>query len=97
MVVDVAPKRVKQIDWVISFDNVDSQLLSDRGNDPIVISATIGNYQVHRIFIDNRSAMEVLQWNAFLRMGFSVGDLTLSPLIYGFANQPILVKGTTRS
>ena len=38
--------------------------------------------------------MEILQWDAFLRMGFAAGDLTPSPLIYGFANQPIPVKGT---
>ena len=60
MVVDVVPNGVKQMDWAICFYDDDSQLLCDRGNDPIVVFATIGNYQVHRILIDNESAMEVL-------------------------------------
>ena len=57
---DLAPKRVKQIDWAVSFDNANSQLISDHGNNPIIISATISNYHVHQILINNGSAMEVL-------------------------------------
>ena len=94
MAVDVVTKRPKHSDWSISFNEDDTELLSDQGNDPIVVSATIGNYHVHRILIDNGSAVEILQWDAFLRMGFTADDLIPSSPIYGFANQPIPVKGT---
>ena len=94
MAVDVATKRPKHSDWSISFNEDDTELLSDQGNDPIVVSATIGNYHVHRILIDNGSTVEILQWDAFLRMGFTADDLIPSPPIYGFANQPKPVKGT---
>ena len=60
MAVDVATKRPKHSDWSICFNEDDTELISEQGNDPIVVSATIGNYHVHRILIDNGSAVEIL-------------------------------------
>ena len=60
MAVDMAHTCPKPTNWAISFDDSDSYLLFDHKNDPIVVSATTGNYQVNRILIDNGSVVKVL-------------------------------------
>ena len=48
---------------------------------------------MERILIDDDSAVEVLIWKAFQEMGLEESQLRPSEPIYGFANQPIRLKG----
>lgn len=79
--------------WSIQFSEADSDHVFDDGNDPIVISAKIANFEVKRILIDDGSAVEILSLKAFKAMGLKETNLRAAKLIYGFANQPIKVIG----
>lgn len=68
-------------------------MIPDDGNDPIVITEGIINFDVKRILMDNGSAVEILSYNAFRDMGLKEADLSPAKPIYGFGNQPIRVLG----
>ena len=70
-----------------------ADILEDSGNDPIAISAVINNFLVERILVDDGSVVEILMYEAFKKMGLDESLLRLTGPIYGFANQPINVKG----
>ena len=67
--------------------------MEDNDNDPILIFSIINNFVVERIMVCDGSVMEVLIFNAFKNMGLDESLLRLVGPIYGFANQPIKVKG----
>ena len=94
MAIDTLTKKIKQDNWRVTFSDNDDKLVIDNGNDPIVISAIIKNYCVDQILVNNGNVVEILQWNAFQKMGYR--EIELHPLlpIYGFANQPVVVKGS---
>lgn len=68
-------------------------MVLDDGNDPIVITTSITNFDLKRILIDNGSVVEVLSLDAFKVMRLKDYDLKLAKPIYGFTNQPIKVHG----
>ena len=51
------------------------------------------NFLIERILVDDESAVEVLIFNTFKKMELDESLLRLVKPIYGFANQPINVKG----
>ena len=53
--------------------------------DTLVITAKIANSLIHRVLIDSGSAVNILYWNAYKKIGLKRVDLCLmtSPL-YGF-------------
>ncbi|TYG62354.1 hypothetical protein ES288_D07G223200v1, partial [Gossypium darwinii] len=63
-------------------------------DDPLIISATILPIQVSRILVDIRSSVDFLTVKAFHKMGFKETTLTKASPVYGFANQPITIKGS---
>ena len=68
------------------------KIIHDNSNDPIIISIVIHIFWVDRILVDDGSATEVLIYDAFNKMNLDE-SLLRSGSIYGFANQPIKVKG----
>ena len=72
---------------------LDTDIVEDNGNDPIVVSTIINTFLVERKLIDNGSVVKVLMWKAFQKMGLDENQLKLVGLIYGFSNQPIKAKG----
>ena len=48
---------------------MDADILEDSGNDLIAISAVINNFLVERIIVDDGSAVEILMYEAFKKMG----------------------------
>ena len=79
--------------WQIKFFSLDTDIVEDNGNDPIVVSTIINTFLVERKLIDNGSVVKVLMWKAFQKMGLDENQLKLVGLIYGFSNQPIKAKG----
>ena len=95
MAIEGSSKRAKKDEsWQIKFSPLDTDIVQESGNDPIVFSAIINTFLVERILIDDGSAVEVLMWKAFKEMGLEESQLKPSGPIYGFANQPIRPKGT---
>ena len=79
-------KSHQKKEWQIKFSALDVNILEDGRNDPIVISIVICTYLVERIWIDDRSAVEVLIYKAFKGMGLDESLFRPTRLIYGFAN-----------
>ena len=61
MIVEGSSKRAKDDEnWQIKFFPLDTDIMQDDGNDPIVVSAVINTFLVERILFDDGSAVEVL-------------------------------------
>ena len=67
--------------------------MDDDGNDPIVISVVFNNFRIDKTLVDDGSAVEVLIYDAFKKTNLDESLLRPVGTIYGFANQPIKVKG----
>lgn len=79
--------------WSITFTEEDFAIFQDAGNDAIGVSAMISNFKVNRILVDAGSYVEVITYKAYQQL--KLADENISPMgpIFGFANQPIPVKG----
>ncbi|KAI0503865.1 hypothetical protein KFK09_014808 [Dendrobium nobile] len=79
----------------IAFDDSNLEGINTPHQDPLVISAGIGDpcYKVKRILIDNESSVDVLFYSIFLNMGLAREKLqpAAGPL-YGFDNRPVRVE-----
>ena len=64
------PKDRHDEDWQINFSTHEANIVKDNGNDPIVISSIINNFLVEMVLIDDRSAIEVLIFGAFRKIGW---------------------------
>ena len=79
-------KKTRQRDWQINFSDLDADIIEDNDNDPIAISAMINNFLVEKNLVDDGSAVEILMYEAFKKMGLNESLLRSTRLIYGFAN-----------
>ncbi|KAK5774952.1 hypothetical protein PVK06_042816 [Gossypium arboreum] len=61
-------------------------------NDPMIVVETIARFKVKRILIYSGSIVEVLTWDAYLKIGLKEQDLRRMSLLYGFANHLVEVK-----
>ena len=69
----------------ITFTDADGRWVHHPHNDPLVITTTIGNMNVHRILVDNGSSVDILYLGAYEQMGLGLHQLTSTPmLLYGF-------------
>ncbi|PKU62402.1 hypothetical protein MA16_Dca028415 [Dendrobium catenatum] len=91
------PTKKLHVDHSITFKESDLEGVKTPHQDPLVISAGIGDpcYNVKRILVDNGSSVDVLFYSTFLSMGLSREKLqpAAGPL-YGFDNRPVRVEGT---
>ncbi|KAL0455591.1 UNVERIFIED_CONTAM: hypothetical protein Slati_0898300 [Sesamum latifolium] len=75
---------------MIYFGPVDAQGVHLPHNDTLVISTTIVNYTVQRIFVDSGSSADVLFYKAYQQM--ELGNVLLEPVdtsLYGFAEEVV--------
>lgn len=78
---------------VFSFFDDDLVGVQNAYNDAIIISVTIGNYDVWRILIDNESSVDVLFYDTLIQMNISYDRLRrLSSLLYGFNGNPVGIE-----
>uniref|UniRef100_A0A2N9H7K0 Reverse transcriptase domain-containing protein n=1 Tax=Fagus sylvatica TaxID=28930 RepID=A0A2N9H7K0_FAGSY len=84
------------VEQTISFSNNDLKDVQLPHNDSLVITLRIGNYDVQRILIDQRSFAEVMYQDLYTKLGLGEADLTsfTSP-IFGFSREPIVPLGGT--
>ena len=79
---------------MITFTEEDVRGIQTPHDDAFVVSATIANYDVKRIFVDNGSSTNILFYSTFFRMRLSTDRLkrVSTPLI-GFAGDAVTTEG----
>ncbi|KAL0411423.1 UNVERIFIED_CONTAM: hypothetical protein Slati_3732000 [Sesamum latifolium] len=92
-----AAKTIMKIDdkvpaeaLTIQFGLADTQGVHFPHNDTLVISATVANYTVKRIFVDSGSSMDILFLKVYRQM--KLGDIPLEPVdtsLYGFTGEVV--------
>ncbi|XP_052172145.1 uncharacterized protein LOC127788065 [Diospyros lotus] len=85
-------KRSRSVD-PISFSDSDLLRYPNR-NDPLVITAELGKWELQRILMDPRSSSKILYRQAFLGMGYEMTQLrtTKVPLV-GFDGEAVYSEG----
>ncbi|KAH1130379.1 hypothetical protein J1N35_001757 [Gossypium stocksii] len=60
----------------------------------MVVLVTVPNFEVKRILVDSGSAVKVLSWEAYQKMGLKEQALSRVGPLYSFANHLVEVKGS---
>ncbi|KAL0433448.1 UNVERIFIED_CONTAM: hypothetical protein Slati_2679100 [Sesamum latifolium] len=79
---------------LIQFDQEEQNGPGIPGNDALVITALLANYEVERVFIDSGSSADILFGEAYDQM--QLGDVALEAvdtLLYGFAGEVVHPRG----
>ena len=88
------PKIARRESLIIGFLEEDARLLHHPHNDALVVSVRVGDYNVHRMLVDNGSSADILYYPAFQQMGIDRAQLipTNAPLV-GFEGIRVLPLG----
>ena len=54
------PKLARRESPIIGFSEEDARRLHHPHNDPLVVSVRVGDYNVHRVLVDNGSSADIL-------------------------------------
>ena len=77
----------------ISFSNSDLKDVQLPHNDPLVITLRIGNYDVQRVLVDQRSFAEVMYQDLYEKLGLGEADLaSFTSPIFGFFQGSLLYR-----
>ena len=60
-----APKMVRIDNPIIGFLEEDARLLHHSHDDALVVSIQVGDYNTHRVLVDNGSSIDILYYPAF--------------------------------
>ena len=76
------PKIVRRESPVIGFSEEDARRLHHPHDDALIVSVRVGDYNVHRMLVDNGSSADIL-YLAFQQMGINRAQLipTNAPLV----------------
>ena len=92
---------VPKITWrkspIIGFSEEDARRLHHPHDDALVVSVRVGEYNVHRMLVDNGNSADILYYPAFQQMGINRARLTPAnaPLV-GFGGTKMLPLGADR-
>ena len=89
------PKMPRIDNPIIRFSEDDAQRLHHPHDDALVVSLQIGDYNMHRVLVDNGSSADILYYPAFQQMRIDREWLTLTnaPLV-GFGGTKVFPLGT---
>ncbi|KAK1363262.1 hypothetical protein POM88_038823 [Heracleum sosnowskyi] len=91
------PKLFKGEDIQIIFSEEDARWVHHPHSDALVVNVRIGSRNVHRVFVDTGSSVNILYYGTYKKMGFLDKELTQGTThIYGFTGDSVRVKGTIR-
>ena len=78
----------------ITFSDVDFSVCDPNQDDSVVVTATIANWRVHKVVVDQGSSADVLYWSTFLKLNIPVSAVQpyAEPLL-GFAGQRVHARG----
>nr|XP_017221509.1 PREDICTED: uncharacterized protein LOC108198257 [Daucus carota subsp. sativus] len=92
-----APRVFKGETMDITFTEDDARWVHHPHNDALVVAMRIATMNVHRVFVDNGSSVNILYYDTYKKMGLPDKDMTVENLyIYGFGGEAIKAKGTIR-
>ncbi|PON36170.1 hypothetical protein PanWU01x14_330590, partial [Parasponia andersonii] len=78
----------------ITFTKQDAREVYYPHNVALVIKINCGSTQLWRVLVDNGSAVDILYYDAFKKMGLSENDLKPdATLLYGFTGNSIMPRG----
>ena len=88
------PKITQRESPIIGFSKEDVRRLHHPHDDALVVSIRVGDYNMHRMLVDNGSLVDILYYPAFQQMGISRARLTPTnaPLV-GFGGTRVLPLG----
>ena len=88
------PKIAQRESSIIGFSEDDARRLHHPHDDALVFSVRVGDYNVHRMLVDNGSSADILYYPAFQQMGINRARLTPTnaPLV-GFGGTRVLPLG----
>ena len=84
------PKMPRTDNLVINFSEDDTRRLHHPHDDALVVSLQIGDYNMHRVLVDNGSSVDILYYPAFQHMRIDMERLspTNAPLV-GFGGTKV--------
>ena len=88
------PKIARRKSPIIVFLEEDARRLHHPHDDALVVSIRVGDYNVHRVLVDNGSSADILYYPAFQQMGIDRARLILTnaPLV-GFGGTRVFLLG----
>ena len=88
------PKIARRESPIIGFSEEDARRFHHPHDDALVISIWVGDYNVHRVLVDNGSSADILYYPTFQQMGIDRARLipTNAPLV-GFGGTRVFPLG----
>ena len=88
------PKIARRESLIIGFSDDNARCLHHPHNDALVVSVQVGDYNMHRMLVDNGSSANILYYPVFQQMGINRARLTPTnaPLV-GFGGTRVLSLG----
>ena len=88
------PKIARRESPIIGFSEEDVRCLHHPHDDALIVSICVGDYNVHRVLVDNGSLADILYYPAFQQMGIDKTRLirTNAPLV-GFGGTRVFLLG----
>lgn len=81
----------------ITFTEEDAKWIHHPHNDALVVTLRIGTMNVHRVFIDNGSSVNILYYDTYKKMNLPNKDMSVKNIyIYGFGGEATRVLGTIK-
>lgn len=78
---------------LITFTDKDLSIHDPDQDDPMVISATIANWRVHKILVDQGSSVDVLYLSTFLKLNLPLKMVKSYPdPLVGFAGERVQTR-----
>ncbi|XP_063935619.1 uncharacterized protein LOC135147089 [Daucus carota subsp. sativus] len=91
------PKMFKGETMDITFTEGDARTVHHPHSDALVVSAVIGNINVHRLLVDNGSSVNILAYSAYQRMKMADKDMMACyNELYGFTGNAVQIIGRVR-
>ncbi|XP_065630950.1 uncharacterized protein LOC136068151 [Quercus suber] len=89
------PNTTRMESPIIGFTEEDARRLHHPHDDALVVSIRVGDYNVHRVLIDNGSSVDILYYPAFQQMGIDRAQLmpASAPLV-GFGGTKVFPIGS---
>ena len=87
-------KAIRRESKDIMFIERDARWVHHPRHDALVIIAKVGNNNIHRMLVHNRSATDIIYLNAFNKMGLSQEYLKpVTTPFYGFTGDSLMLWG----
>ena len=93
------PKITRRESLIIGFSEEDARRLHHPHDDALIVSVRVGDYNVHRMLVDNGSSADILYYQAFQQMRINRARLipTNAPLVSFGGTRVLLVGAITLS